>query len=243
MIHARAGFDLGNGSLDAMKAPMSPQTTQIERLPLHEVVAGRVRDLIIEGELAPGDEVGEAMLCELLGVSRTPIREAIRTLAGEGLIVLRPGRSTIVRQFTRQEVRGMLDVLAELEAMAARQICADASDAQIKVIAEVHDRMMRHFAAGERLPYYKLNQRVHSMVVEATGNEALVEVHELLQARMKRIRYVGNGTPDKWASAAGEHAAMIEALSVRDAETAATAMRTHIQNTWLRIKDDIAEAG
>ena len=86
--------------------------SQIERLPLHEVVAGRVRDLIIEGRLAPGEEVSEPMLCELLGVSRTPIREAIRTLAGEGLIVLRPGRSTIVRQFTREEVRGMLEVAA-----------------------------------------------------------------------------------------------------------------------------------
>lgn len=225
-----------------MREPMSPQTTQIERLPLHEVVAGRVRDLIIEGQLAPGEEVSEPMLCELLGVSRTPIREAIRTLAGEGLIVLRPGRSTIVRQFVREEVRGMLDVIAELEAMAARQICATASTAQIQAIAQVHEQMMRHFEAGERLPYYKLNQRVHSMVVEATGNQALMEVHELLQARMKRIRYVGNGTPDRWASAAEEHSAMIAALSARNPEAAEAAMRIHIQNTWLRIRDDIAEA-
>src|SRR5690606_26500310 len=131
--------------------------SQIERLPLHEVVAGRVRDLIIEGRLAPGEEVSEPMLCELLGVSRTPIREAIRTLAGEGLIVLRPGRSTIVRQFTREEVRGMLEVIAELEAMAARQVCARATDAQIGEIVAVHRQMMHHFEARERLPYYKLN--------------------------------------------------------------------------------------
>lgn len=224
-----------------MKELTLPPRTQIERLPLHEVVAGRVRDLIIEGQLAPGDEVSEPMLCELLGVSRTPIREAIRTLAGEGLIVLRPGRSTIVRQFTREEVRGMLVVIAELEAMAARTICAEASDEQIAAIAQAHDEMIRHFEAGERLPYYKLNQSIHSMVVAATGNESLVEVHELLQARMKRIRYVGNGTPDKWAGAAQEHVEMMAALQARNGEAAAAAMRKHLANTWERIKDDIVE--
>lgn len=222
-----------------MKAPASSRSTQIERTPLHEVVAGRVRDLIIEGQLAPGAEVSEPMLCDLLGVSRTPIREAIRTLAGEGLIVLRPGRSTIVRQFAREEVRGMLEVIAEMEAMAARKICRDASDDQIAEIARVHHEMIRHFEARERLSYYKLNQLVHSMVIAATGNEALIEVHELLQARMKRIRYVGNGTPDRWSSAANEHVLIVEALEARDAAAAEAAMRLHIENTWLRIRDDI----
>lgn len=215
--------------------------SQIERFPLHEVVAGRVRDLIIEGKLAPGDEVSEPMLCELLGVSRTPIREAIRTLAGEGLIVLRPGRSTIVRQFTRAEVRGMLEVIAELEAMAARQVCARASDAQIAEIVATHRRMMGHFEAHERLPYYKLNQATHSLIVASAGNAALSEVHELLQARMKRIRYVGHDTRERWVSAAMEHEAMVQALVARDAEAADRAMRIHIENTWTRIKDAVVE--
>lgn len=223
-----------------MKDTQGLRTGQIERLPLHEVVAGRVRDLIIEGQLAPGAEVGEPMLCELLGVSRTPIREAVRTLAGEGLIVLRPGRSTIVRQFTRDEVHGMLDVIAELEAMAARRICREATDEQIRSIARDHEQMMRHFEARERLPYYKLNQQIHTRIVETAGNSALSEVHELLQARMKRIRYVGNGTPEKWASAAEEHGKMIEAFLARDEDAASDVMRLHISNTWLRIKDDIS---
>lgn len=223
-----------------MKDIQGLRTSQIERLPLHEVVAGRVRDLIIEGQLAPGDEVSEPMLCELLGVSRTPIREAVRTLAGEGLIVLRPGRSTIVRQFTRDEVHGMLDVIAELEAMAARRICREATDEQIQSLARDHEQMMRHFEARERLPYYKLNQQIHSKIVGTTGNSALAEVHELLQARMKRIRYVGNGTPEKWASAAEEHQKMIDAFLARDEEAASAVMRLHISNTWLRIKDDIS---
>ena len=97
--------------------------TPIERQPLHQLVASRVRDMIIEGRLAPGDQVNESRLCEELGVSRTPMREAIRTLSSEGLIVLRPGRSTIVRAFTPEEVKDMLDVIAELEALAGRRAC------------------------------------------------------------------------------------------------------------------------
>ncbi len=217
----------------------STETDLIARHPLHEIVAGRIRDLIIEGRLAPGDEVSEPRLCDLLGVSRTPIREAVRTLAGEGLIVLRPSRSTVVRQFTPEEVHDMLEVIAELEALAARKACESASDAQIAAITAAHEQMMRYFEAKDRLPYYKLNQQIHSMIVEAAGNKALAEVHSLLQARMKRIRYEGHSGPDRWTQAAEEHTKIIEALRARDAKAVAKGMRTHIQNTWLRIKDDI----
>lgn len=215
---------------------------RIERQPLHEIVAGRIRDMIIEGALAQGDEVGEGNLCDLLGVSRTPVREALRTLAGEGLIVLRPGRSMIVRRFTPDEMHDMLAVLAELEAMAARLVCTTASDAEIAGIVAIHDEMMEHFRRGERLVYFKLNQQVHSQIVHASGNGTLVEVHDLLQARMRRARYTGNSSPEKWEAAAAEHEAMIRALLARDAEAAARAMRAHLDNTWLRIENGPGDA-
>lgn len=218
-----------------MKKLDNAQSGQIERKPLHEIVAGRIRDLIIEGELVPGGDVNEARLCDLLGVSRTPIREAIRTLAGEGLIVLRPSRSTIVRQFAPDEVYDMLEVIAELESLAVRRACSSASDTQIAAINRAHAQMMRHFEAKDRLPYYKLNQQIHSLIVEAGGNTSLVEVHDMLQARMKRIRYEGHAGPDNWTSAAEEHVRINEAILARNAGVAADAIRTHIQNTWQRI--------
>ncbi len=214
---------------------------QIKRQPLHEIVAGRIRDLIIEGKLAPGDEINEVKLCELLGVSRTPVREATRTLAGEGLIVQYPSRSPIVRQFSQNEVRDMLEVIAELEALAVRCACAKATSVQIEEIAAAHKQMMHYFKTRERLAYYKLNQQIHSMIVEAAGNSSLSEVHGLLQARMKRIRYRGHSGPDRWASAAQEHVAIIEALLQRDAEKTENAVRSHIQNTWKRIQNDIPD--
>lgn len=208
----------------------------IARQPLHELVAGRVRDMIIEGRLAPGDQVTESRLCAELGVSRTPMREAIRTLAGEGLIVLRPGRSTIVRAFTADEVRDMLDVIAELEAMAGQKACKVATENEIAEIQAVHDTMMADYNAGERLAYYKRNQQIHSMIVAASGNATLTEMHELLQGRMKRIRFIGHNDPENWRGAVLEHEQMMDALRARKANRLAEVLRRHIQNTWLRVE-------
>jgi DNA-binding GntR family transcriptional regulator len=211
----------------------------IERQSLHELVANRLRDMIIEGQLAPGDSVNESRLCVELGVSRTPMREAIRTLASEGLIVLRPGRSTVVRKFSPAEVQGMLEVVAELEALAARQACARADEATIAAIRRVHDRMLDHFRAGERLPYYKLNQQIHTMIVAAAGNAALGEVHGTLQARMKRIRFVGGDAPENWRGAVEEHDEMVAALECRDADRLADILRLHLRKTWDRVVGSI----
>lgn len=211
----------------------------IARQPLHTLVAERLRDMIIEGRLAPGDPVNESALCQEMGVSRTPMREAVRMLASEGLIVLRPGRSTAVRKFSQEEVRDMLDVVAELEALAGRQACRSASDAEIAAIVDLHERMMAHYKAGERLDYYKLNQRIHSAIVEASGNASLAEVHDLLQARMKRIRFVGNAGKEKWRGAVDEHEAMIDALRARDGDRLADVLRRHLSNTWTRVADSV----
>lgn len=224
-----------------MKGPTKTSSEQIARQPLHEIVTGRIRDLIIEGRLLPGEEVNEARLCELLGVSRTPIREAVRTLAGEGLTILRPGRSTVVRQYTPDEVHDMLEVIAELEALAARKACKSASDNEIAAIAKAHDQMMHYFEHRDRLPYYKLNQQIHSMIVAASGNSVLADVHDRLQARMKRIRYEGHSGPERWSSAAGEHEKIVKAIVARDADSAAMAMKAHIDKTWERIKDDVLD--
>lgn len=209
----------------------------IERQPLHELVVGRVRDMIIEGRLAPGEQVNESRLCQDLGVSRTPMREAIRTLVGEGLIVLRPGRSTIVRAFTPEEVQDMLNVIGEIEAMAARRACRNASETDIQAIRAVHDRMMAHYKASERLPYYKLNQQIHSMIVAASGSATLAEMHGLLQGRMKRIRFIGHNAPENWKGAVGEHEEMIAALERRDGDALTDVLKRHMDQTWVRIRD------
>ena len=214
-------------------------TPPIERQSLQEIIAGRVRDMIIEGHLGQGEPVNESRLCLDLGVSRTPMREAIHTLAAEGLVVLRPGRSSIVRAFSPEEVRDMLDVIGELEALAGRKACENAGDEEIAEISFIHDQMIGHYKAGERLAYYKLNQQIHSRIVAAAANGALSEMHGLLQSRMKRIRFVGHNAPENWQGAVGEHEEMIQALKARDGEKLAEVLKRHITNTWDRVSTSL----
>ena len=109
---------------------------------LHDQVVSRVRDLIIEGVLEPGSRIDEARLIEELEVSRTPFREALRTLAAEGLVIVRPSKGSIVRKLTREDVFSMLEVLAHLERLAGELACARAGDEQIQALVDLHQRMM-----------------------------------------------------------------------------------------------------
>src|SRR5262252_61898 len=140
----------------------SMHSEPIVRRSLHDEVASRVRDMIIEGALAPGARIYEEQLAKTLGVSRTPMREALKTLASEGLIELAAARGALVKRFSPKDVRDMLDVLAVLESFAARLACKEASDEQIAELRALHDRMAAFFKAKNRLEYYKLNQDFHS---------------------------------------------------------------------------------
>lgn len=209
----------------------------IRRRTLHEQVTERVRDMIIEGHLAPGERINEASLVEALGVSRTPLREALRTLAAENLVDIRPSRGTVVRTLTRQDVQGMLEVLAELERLAGRLVCARASDAEIASLLAIHDEMMVHYAARDRLPYYKANQRIHTTIAALSGNPTLVDMQGAIQSRLKRIRFIGNRKPETWAAAVSEHEMMAEALRQRDGERLGHVLALHLANTWERVRD------
>src|SRR4051794_14520612 len=130
----------------------------IVRQTLHDELVGRIRDMIIEGQLEPGSRIHEGRLGQALGVSRTPLREALKFLASEGLIDLVPGRGGIVRQLTPQDVRNMLDDLIALETLVGRLACRSATDAQIADVRKLHDRMAEFYNRRRRLEYYKLNQ-------------------------------------------------------------------------------------
>src|SRR4051794_41121382 len=126
--------------------------------------------MIIEGQLAPGSRIHEGQLGQALGVSRTPLREALKYLASEGLIDLVPGRGAVVRQLTPQDVRDMLAVLIALETLAGRLACRNATEAQIAGVRKTHDRMMDFYSRRKRLEYYKLNQAIHTAIVNLSGN-------------------------------------------------------------------------
>jgi DNA-binding GntR family transcriptional regulator len=213
--------------------------TRIPRVTLHDAVLNQLRDMIIDGTLAPGARINEGQVGAALGVSRTPLREAIKTLASEGLVEIVPARGAIVRRFSEESIREILEVLKALEQMAARQLCAKGSDADIATIIALHDEMMQLYVARNRLQYFKLNQSIHSAFVKGAGNSVLAETHGQLQARIKRIRFIGNETPDRWAAAVAEHEEMIVALRRRDGEALAEVLGRHLDNTIDRVRDSI----
>lgn len=220
-----------------MRGPTLEGVIPLNRRTLHDELVGRVRDMIIEGRLAPGARIHEGQLGEALGVSRTPLREALKFLASEGLIDLVPGRGGVVRKLTGRDVRNMLDMLIALESLAGRLACAKASDEQIAGIRRIHDEMMGFYAARNRLEYYKLNQAIHSGIARLSDNDILVATHDAIQARLKRIRFIGNEEPSKWGNAVSEHEEMIAALERRDADRLAAVLTLHLDRTWDRVKD------
>jgi DNA-binding GntR family transcriptional regulator len=218
----------------AALAPSSPAVA-INRPRLHDEVTARLRDLIVENRLRPGERVPELEIAASLGVSRTPIREALKVLAAEGLVEMQPLRGAIVRAFSPKDAQDMLRVIALLEEFAARQACS-APQERIAAVLALHDQMREHFRRRERQPYFALNQRFHESVVALAGNETLCATHAALAQRMRRIRYVGNSVPDNWGAAMAEHEAMAQALAARDADAMAQAMSEHLMNTWPRIE-------
>lgn len=211
----------------------------LARRSLHDELVGRLRDMIIEGQLAPGTRIHEGQVGAALGISRTPLREALKFLASEGLIDLVAGRGAIVRTLTKRDVRNMLDVLIALETLAARSACRQATDGEIAAVRALHDEMIGYYQANNRLEYYKLNQAIHSAIAALSANEFLVSTHESIQSRLKRIRFIGNEQPEKWSGAVAEHEEMMAALEARDADRLEEVIRRHLERTWERVEDSV----
>ncbi len=211
----------------------------IRRTALHDTLVNRLRDMIIEGDLEPGTRLHEGQLGEQLGVSRTPLREAIKYLASEGLVELVPSRGAVVKRFSGRDVQDMLTVLRTLEELAGRLACELASDAEIRAVREMHDEMVARYRSGDRLNYYKLNQAIHIAIVRLAKNATLSEVQLMLQTRLKRIRFIGHEGQEKWAAAVAEHEEMIAALEARNGAKLSEVLGRHLAKAWERVRDAI----
>ena len=207
----------------------------IERRTLHDEVVERMRDMVIEGQLAAETRINESELCQRLGVSRTPVREAIKTLASEGLIELVRNKSAIVKRLGIDEIIDMLEAVAVLELYAARAGVERGSDDEIRNIVAMHKSMRDCFKDRDRLPYYKLNQSIHAAIVALAHNRTIIAAHETLQMRLRRIRYIGNERPQSWSGAMREHEAMMKALKKRDGDKLCAAIEEHLTHTRERV--------
>lgn len=216
------------------------QAPVIRRRSLHEEVVTRLRDMIIEEDLRPGQRLPERELCEHFGISRTPLREAIKVLASEGLVELPPNRGATVTKLSPEDMQGMLQVIGVLEMLAGELACAVATDEEIREVVALHYEMMAQYAKRDRLAYFKLNQSIHAAIVRIAHNPTLSHAHTALSARMRQIRYYGNRYPDRWQMAVTEHEGFIAALQARNGAELGRGLRGHMESTWTAIQHHLA---
>jgi len=197
---------------------------------LHDEVVGRLRDMIVEGELTPGARVPERQLCTSFGISRTPLREALKVLASEGLIVLLPNRGARVARLTAKDVEDMFQVMGALEALSGEVACARIDDAGIAEIRALHYQMLAHYARRQLPDYFRLNQRIHESIVAAADNAVLTAQYQALSSRIRRARYLANMSRQRWDEAMEEHEAILDALVRRDGARLAAVLKQHLRH-------------
>jgi DNA-binding GntR family transcriptional regulator len=200
---------------------------------LHSEVLAGLRDYIVEGRIPDGARVPERELCERFGISRTPLREALKVLASEGLIELLPNRGARVRIFSAADRRELFDVMGGLEGLAGRLACERATDAEIEEIERIHTEMYGHYLRRDLPAYFRCNQAIHRAIVAAARNAVLSETYETFATRAKRIRYVANlgERRIRWSEAVREHEEILDALQRRAGAELSDILFRHLRNT------------
>ncbi|MFC3285722.1 GntR family transcriptional regulator [Litchfieldella rifensis] len=207
------------------------RATPLRRHTLYEAVTERLREMVLEGELEPGSRISEKQLCEAFEVSPTPLRQALKVLASEGLVELLPNRGAKVTKVDPQEVSDLFEVMAVLEGLSGKLLATRATDAEIAEIRALHERMMAHFRDNQRHEYFQLNQAIHRRLSEIAGNRVLLELETSLTLKITRARYAANMQLGRWEESAKEHEYFVEALERRDAQALSEAMSLHMRKT------------
>ncbi|MGK0229088.1 MAG: DNA-binding GntR family transcriptional regulator [Gammaproteobacteria bacterium] len=208
----------------------------IVRPSLHEELTDRLRSMVIEGVLVPGEKVPERALCEKLGVSRTPMREALKVLAAEGLLHLEPNKGARVRAITIEDLEEVFPVMGALEALAGELACTNISDSQLTELKTAHETMLIHYHNSDMPNYFKQNEQIHKIIFNATDNATLLSMYRSLSVRLRSARYLANMTPDRWKQAVAEHEEMIVALDNRDSKELGSILKRHLQNKFATVK-------
>ena len=203
---------------------------EISRLALHDQVALRLRSLLVEGHIAPGAKLNERVLSEQLRVSRTPLREAIKLLAVEGLVDLLPNRGAVAVKLTEADVMHSFEVLAGLEAMAGELAAQRISNEELAEIRATHYEMLAAFTRRDLSNYYRLNAVIHSAINTAARNPVLTSTFKSINARVQSLRFRTNQKEAKWKRAMKEHEQMLQALDARDAPALRTVLIEHLHH-------------
>ncbi len=208
-------------------------TAQIVPLPetaLHQHAASRVRQMLVEGVIAPGAKLNERELSDALKISRTPLREAIKMLAAEGLVELLPNRGAVALALSEADVVDTFEVMAGLEALSGELAAQRISEAELAEIRAQHFEMLAAWTRRDLSSYYRLNAAIHRAINEAARNPVLRNTYNQVNARLQALRFRSNQDEEKWGRAVQEHEQMIDALARRDAPAMRAVLVEHLNH-------------
>lgn len=203
---------------------------KIKKATLHIQIADALREMIMIGELKNGDKINENDLCASMGISKTPLREALRVLSAENLISLVPNHGAFVTKPTTEEIKEMFAVMSVLEGVCARAAAEKMTPVDFARLEKLHAKLEETFERRDQEEYIRINDQYHSLVQEIAGNRTLNQIVAGLRKKILLYRFQSLNLPERFECSIREHRDLLEAFRQGHHTRAEALMREHLQN-------------
>lgn len=214
---------------------------RIGKRSLHDAAVHELREMILDGRLKPGEHLVETEFCAALGISRTPLREALKSLESEGLLALNPRRGAYVTKMTDRDVSELFEVISDLERLAVSRAVERMSEADLNRLRRRHARMIGLHRDGRLRECFQVDYEIHNFLVEKANNSILSATHNTLMVRARRGRYAALLSRRRWNEAMAEHEQFMQAIIRRDAAAAGELMHRHVSRTGDVLREFLTE--
>lgn len=195
---------------------------------LHDELLERLRKMIIGGNFLPGDKIPERQLCEQFGISRTPLREALKVLAAEGLVQLAPNRGAVVAALSCEEINECVPISEAIEGLSGELACEKITDEEIREIKDLHERMTSEYRAGNLNAFLALNRQIHERIVAAARNDLLATIYDTVFFRIGWGRLLAQLSDEALARVVSIHEEMMLALESRQGQRLSELLSTYL---------------
>jgi DNA-binding GntR family transcriptional regulator len=209
--------------------------------PVRQQVIDALRHAIISGQFAPGQRLVERDLCERFGVSRPPVREALRQLDAEGLVTTVPNKGPVITKLDRNMIRSLYEIRAALEATAASSFARNASDEQIEELAQTLERIRQAYSSGDLASRMDAKNAFYDLLMVGSKNDVLPGMFRTINARINQVRTLSLSSPERLPESLKEIEAIVSAITKRDAEKAFALSRHHVQKAAETVMSQVTD--
>jgi len=201
----------------------------IKKIILHEEIADNLKEMIMVGELKEGNKIKEDDFCASMGISKTPLREALRVLSTEGLIKHVPNRGSYVSKPSFEEIKEMFDVMSALEGVCARTAAEKMTNKELSQLEKLHKKLEENFERKDRKTYIHYNNLYHTFLQEIAGNRTLNNIVNGLRQKILLHRFQSLNLPERFEESINEHRKILETFRKKDSKKAEALMMSHLK--------------